>query len=160
MPAEFAMVLHPSGTALVPADSTQADALLRLREMGMRGRVHVSICQPRHPAAHRRLFALLQHLYQSWEPAEASPAVPPRRSFNAFRSHIVILAGHYQQAWRADGTFILEPMSLAFDAMDQIDLDDLFGRVIDVALEQIPAFHGRLREDVEMDIERVTAFVR
>ena len=63
---------------------------------------------------------------------------PPRRSFAAFRQHITVLAGHYQQVFRADCSFTLEPLSLAFDEMDQIDLDDLFVRVIDVALEQMP----------------------
>ena len=160
MPAELAMVVHHSGTALVPADSTQADALQRLRDAGLRGRVHVSIKQPRHPGAHRKLFALLQHLYQHWEPEEIGPDVPPQRSFAAFRSHILILAGHYRQVWRLDGTFLLEPLSMAFAEMDQVDLDDLFGRVIDVGLARIPAFHGRRREDVELDMERIMAFVR
>lgn len=160
MPADLAMIMHPSGTALVTADATQRDALLHLREMGMRGRLHVTLTQPRHPAAHRRLFALIRHLYDSWEPPTEDAGAPPRRSFAAFRQHITVLAGHYQQVFRADGSFTLEPLSLAFDEMDQIDLDDLFVRVIDVALEQMPAFHGRTRQDIALDIERITAFIR
>lgn len=160
MPADLAMIVHPSGTALVPADATQRDALLQLRELGLRGRVHVTLTQPRHPAAHRRLFALIRHLYDSWEPPSEDAGAPPRRSFAAFRQHITVLAGHYQQVFRQDGSFTLEPLSLAFDQMDQIELDDLFTRVIDVALDQIPAFRGRTRQDIALDIERITAFIR
>lgn len=160
MPADLAMIVHPSGTALVPADVTQRDALLQLRELGMRGRIHVTLTQPRHPSAHRRLFALIRHLYDSWEPPSDDAGAPPRRSFMAFRQHITVLAGHYQQVFRPDGSFTLEPLSLAFDRMDQIELDDLFARVIDVALDQMPAFRGRTRQDIELDIERIVAFIR
>ena len=147
------LLMRFRGGALLPADAVQADAL---GSMDPRGVLCVTITQERVHVAHRRLFALFGYLYDLWEPeAQTEDGVPVQMSRNAFQHNLTIAAGHFVQVFRPDGSFTLEPRSLAYDVMDQTEFDDLFSRVIDVAIRTMPALRGWDRERVEREVGKL-----
>lgn len=152
------MRVHPSRTALIPADTTQAAAL---QEMRLRGIVAVQVKQERVLAAHRKLFALFGYLYDLWEPGadQTDDGVPIKRSRTAFRQHLTVLAGHYRQVFRPDGSFTLEPGSLSYECMDQAEFEQLYGRVIDIALTRVAALRGMTVDDVDEQVLRIVNFI-
>jgi hypothetical protein len=151
------MQLHPSGTALVPADEQEAAALERLREVG--GRFRVKVRQQRNSGFHRKAMALMRYLHQQWEPQEhTDDGVPVQRDFDAFRRNLLIQAGYFTQVFRPDGSFTLEARSLNFDAMDNVQFSEVYARLIDVGVRLVGACGGMKPEQVDMAVDRVLAF--
>lgn len=147
------IIMRQSAGGLVPADQTQANAL---REMELRGLVEVTVTQERVSAAHRRLFALFGYLFDLWEPGQDSTddGVPIKLSRTAFRQHLTIAAGHFTQVFRPDGTFTIEAKSLSYVEMGQVEFDQLYSAVIDVAIRKITALHGVTPADVDAEIRK------
>jgi len=151
------MQLHPSHTALIPADEQEAAVLERLRNVG--GRFRVLIRQQRNSGFHRKAMALMRYLHQQWEPADQTEdGVPVQRDFDAFRRNLLIQAGYFTQVFRGDGTFTLEATSLNFDAMDNVKFAEVYGRLIDVGIRLVGGCGGMSPEQVDIAVDRVLAF--
>ncbi len=151
------MQLHPSHTALIPADEQEAAVLERLRNVG--GRFRVLIRQQRNSGFHRKAMALMRYLHQQWEPADQTDdGVPVQRDFDAFRRNLLIQAGYFTQVFRGDGTFTLEATSLNFDAMDNVKFAEVYGRLIDVGIRLVGGCGGMSPEQVDIAVDRVLAF--
>lgn len=151
------MQLHPSGTALIPAGDMEAQALDRLRGLG--GSFRVTIRQTRHSQFHRKGMALFRFLHQQWEPQDfTSDGVPVQRDFKSFRKHLLILAGYYTQVFNGNGSFTLEAKSMNFDTMDNVEFNEVYGRVIEVGVRLIDGCRGMSPEQVDIAVDRIVAF--
>lgn len=157
-PVLIVMQLHPSGTALVPANEQEAAVLENLRSM-RGGKFRVLVRQQRDSIAHRKAMALMRYLHQQWEPQDRTDdGVPVQRDFDSFRRNLVILAGYYTQVFNKDGTFTLKAQSLNFDAMDEVKFREVYSRLIDVGIRLVGACGGMSPQEVDIAVDRVLAF--
>lgn len=151
------MQIHPSGTALVPADEQEAAMLERLRECG--GTFRVLIRQTRNSKFHRKALALFRFLHELWEPeTHTDDGVPVQRHFKAFRKNMMIQAGYFDQVFRGDGSFTLEAKSINFDAMENVEFSEFYGRLVDAGIRMVRGCGGMSPQQVDIAVDRVLSF--
>jgi hypothetical protein len=157
MPVEILLRLHQSGTGLVPADSGEAGALLELRHGAL---YKAKLTQPRNPGFHRKFFALVRYLHSVFEPPEVGGyGTGVRADFDAFRDDLLIQAGWHDAVFRLDGAVRLKPKSISFAKMDNTTFGQLYSDCITAGLRLLPALAGRSADDVDLEVERVLAFI-
>ena len=132
--------------ALMPAHESDAEVLKKL-PVGQP--IRVKVTRVRNPQFHRKFFALLNYLYDIWEPPVAiaehelrsgkfdPDLAQPEKNFDRFRKDIIILAGFFTHQFRVDGSVRVEPKSISFAAMDETEFEELYGKVIDVGLKYV-----------------------
>ena len=132
--SEFFCMKTKTGTswALVPAHATDVDAIKKLPNSQP---VRVKVTRMRNPQFHRKFFALLNYLFDIWEPEEENHVGD--KNFDRFRKDIVILAGFYERYIRLDGTTRIEPKSSSFANMDEDEFEQLYEKVIDVGIKYV-----------------------
>ena len=86
---------------------------------------------------HRLLFSLFQFAYENWNPLYSGDGEIPNKSFETFRKDLTVLAGHYTTVFRIDGSFTLEPKSLAYGKMSDHEKKSLYNDLCQVVLDQI-----------------------
>lgn len=154
---EVLMRVHPSGTALVPATDQEAEQIEALRSLG--GVLKVKVTQDRTNRFHRKAMALFRYLFQLWEPADmADHGVPVQKDFESFRKNLTIRAGFYRQVFDLKGGFVLEAESLNWRSMDNTRFNEVYGRIIDVALDMLGYQQALTPEQVDIAVERVLSF--
>jgi len=103
--------------------------------------IHGEFRKQRNPLFHAKWFALVQFLYDHWQPGELQDpkwkGVVPQKSFKQFRKDLTILAGFYQAFYRLDGSVRIEAKSISFGSMDQEEFEELYSKIIDVGLSKI-----------------------
>lgn len=160
MAVDLLMRLDPGGFALVPVDRAQAEAMGELQGLG--GILKVKITQARNLGFHRKGMALFRFLYNLWEPVLASPedlnGVPVAKDFEHFRGNVTIAAGYYRQVFTLSGGFVLEPLSLNWGSMDNVEFARVYNRVLDVGLEMIGKSGHLTREQAEQAIDQLLGF--
>jgi hypothetical protein len=138
MAMELIMRLDPSGQALVPVDTAQAQELEELQLVG--GEFKVKVTQVRNPGFHRKGMAMFRFLFNLWEPVlrdgERNGA-PVAKDFDAFRGNLTISAGFYKQVFNLEGGFELIPQPLKWSSMDNIKFERVYSEVLNVGLEMI-----------------------
>lgn len=83
-------LIKTAGGQLAPADQAAVDALGKIK---LGATVAVSMRQPRNIGHHRKLFALLNVAYESWEPeGKLYKGEPVAKNFDQFRNDITVLA--------------------------------------------------------------------
>lgn len=101
----------------------------------------------RNPRFHRKMFALFKYVFDclpdvSIEPIEYhGNTIYPRANFNQTRKWMIIRAGYYEAFWigtAAKGKLVIEAKSLAFGSMGEEEFEELYSKMIDVALEMLP----------------------
>jgi hypothetical protein len=122
--------------------------------------LHGDFKQMRNYQFHKRFFALLQFLYDHWEPGEFQSArwegITPQKSFEQFRSDIIILAGFFKASYRLDGSVRILPKSISFSNMKQKEFEELYQRVIDVGLQKILVNYSR--DELDNVIDNLLSF--
>jgi len=139
---------------LVPVDQTSADIMAKLKP---NGEYQVKITQPRNIAFHRKAWALLQVIYDAWEPSELThKGVKVQKNLESLRNDLTILAGYYTSEFKYDGTLRLRAKSWSFASMSQEDFEEMYSKIIDVALAKILINYSR--DDIDYHVEQILRF--
>lgn len=96
---------------------------------------------PRNYKFHKKMFALLNVGFDSWEPDRKRfnyNGRPIEKNFERFREQVLIMAGHYDQVFSLRGDRMeLVAKSISYAAMDDADFETLYSAVIDVLLREV-----------------------
>lgn len=112
--------LRKTLTGWAPADEASEDAW-RAYKLGDVYRADV--VKPRSYQHHKLAFALLNLTYANQE---------QYTSFEHFRKAVAIEAGHVDELIGLDGAIYLQPKSISFDALDEIEFTKVFGAMMTV----------------------------
>ena len=139
---------------LYPADSNAMESLEKIKIGEV---IKCNFTKPRNYKFHRKFFALLNFLYDSWEPGEAEyKGHPVNKSFERFREDIIILAGYYDSVFNINGDVRVKAKSISFGKMSEDEFHDLYSKVIDVALKKVLV--NFTREDIDNTVQEILQF--
>ena len=148
-----------TGYALVPAHQNDVDAMKKLPMTPLR----VKVTRPRNVQFHRKIFALLNLLYDWWEPTdENTPAylkvrgITPEKSFTRFRRDLMILAGFYDATYRINDEVRVEAKSMSFSNMTEDEAAELFDKFLDIGVKKIAPQHSN--DEVRAIIDQILEF--
>jgi len=152
------MMRIPQG--LMPAHDSDRE---KLKAIPHGKPVRVKVTQVRNYEFLKKYFALLNYAYEVWEPLEPKASkllsiidMQPQKSFDCFRSDVIILAGYYTATYRLNGDIKLEPKSIAFGNMTEDEFEELFSKTIDVIIKHVlNSYNGDMLRNI---IEQVEAF--
>jgi len=96
----------------------------------------------------KKFFALLRLAFDYWYPRTTSHMTlleqkfmkdygPPKKSFNHFRSQLIITAGFSHTVFNLDGSFQVLADSISFAGMEEEAFSKLYNKVLDVIVESI-----------------------
>lgn len=140
--------------ALMPLDQQGIDYL---SSMKLGAGVTVTVKRHNNPTFHRKLFALFNLAFESWEPAELEyKGEPVAKQFDQFRKDITVLAGFYDTSINFKGDVRLTAKSLNFSVMKQEERERVYSAVINVILAKILTKYTR--SNLDSVIEQVLAF--
>jgi len=124
--------------SLTPDDEQSQDYLSKI---GIGSVIVSEFKKPRNYQFHKKYFALLNYAFDHWTPNEFDEprwkGVVPQKSFERFRKDLIILAGYYEAVYRVDGSVRIEPKSIRFASMDEIEFNKLYGNTVQVVLDKI-----------------------
>lgn len=151
------LVLQKARGMLVPADEDSERFVAAIRNgdgVELKGKVR------RNVRFHRKLFALLRLVFDSWEPPRVvDERFSPVKSFEAFRKDILILAGHCDATYSPDGAVKLEARSISFDEVGEEDFSDIYSRVLDVVWTRVMRYlNYRSPVELEQTVARIVSF--
>lgn len=150
---EIVLTKLPSG-ALAPADAQAAEFIAKLK---LGGAVKVKVTQPRNYRFHKKLFALLNLAFESWEPeGKEYKGELVAKNFDQFRNDVTVLAGFYDTTVTLKGDVRLVAKSISFANMEQDDFDKLYNAVVNVLLARVLTKYTR--DDLDEVVERLMAF--
>jgi hypothetical protein len=151
--AEIVLMRTPHG-ALIPADQQSMDAIAKLKAgVGIRA----SFKKENNLQFHRKLFALVNLGFDSWEPADVKyKGSKIEKNFDQFRDDITILAGFYTTSVRLNGDIKFTAKSWSFASMEQDHREELYSAVINVILSRILTKYTR--EDLDAVVDQVLRF--
>ena len=121
----------------------------------------VEVRKPRHGAFHRKYFALINFLYEYWEPGEVEyKGIPVVKNIDKFREDITIASGFSETYCNAiTGELRLKAKSISFAAMDEDEFGRLYSAAVDIGLKRILP-HTFTGDDVQAAVEReLTGFL-
>jgi hypothetical protein len=128
---------------LIPADEVAEEEMLKLPERKV---LRADIVVPRNPGLHRKAFVLLHKLW----PHTNYPTI------ERLRSAMTIGAGFVEDVVDPyTGQVLWVPKSWAFDAMDDVEFQELYSRLVDVALRIVPGSSRDDWEEAEQEIARM-----
>lgn len=120
------MILRKYGAALIPVDDFYMEEFNKLKP----GQDYeVQTRKSRNPRFHRKFFALIKIGHEN-----TSLQMP----LDSYRKYITIKAGFFKRFPTKKGEYI-EPVSIAFDNMDDTEFEEVYNRVLDVIIEDIGA---------------------
>ena len=140
---------------LVPVDQAQA---LEMDKLQPNGEYKAVFTQPRHPAFHRKAFALAQIGFDVWEPPvdKSYHGKPVLKEFEVFREELTILAGFYDVTWKINGKMKLTAHSWSWGKTDQLKFEAMYSAFIDVIIRDILTNYSK--DDLEHQVEQVLRF--
>jgi len=151
--AEIVLTKSANGM-LSPVDQQSIDCIAKMK---LGAGVKVKITRHNNVAFHRKLFALANLAYESWEPEQAvHKGMLVAKNFDQFRDDITILAGFYETRVRLDGTIRLIAKSWSFASMDDDEKDRLYSSIINVVLSRILTKYTRA--DLDRVVEQILGF--
>lgn len=114
--------------------------------------IRADIKRPRNIKYHRKYFALLDVLYDIFDPELPPPEVwykgiKPVKNRERFRHDIAIATGYCEMTINVKGQYRAEAKSISFAAMDETTFADLYSKTIDFGLQHIAK--GKTREEIE-----------
>jgi hypothetical protein len=113
--------------------------------------------RPRNPLFHAKFFALLNVLYEIWEPEEVVyGSVPAVKNFDRFRHDMIIASGYYDVVINLKGEARAEPKSMSFSSMDEDEFEKLYSKIIDIGLGHIAKHYTK--EDLDEQVDRILGF--
>jgi len=150
-----------TGYALMPSHQQDLEAIKKL-PAGQPLRVKVT--RMRNVGQHRKYFALLNHVFDVWEPPVAKDEIvtfgdqvlQPEKNFERFRHDIIILCGFYDAHYRINGEIRLEPKSISFASMDQDEFEQLYDKTIDVIIKHV--LHNYTGDELREVVDQIMEF--
>lgn len=112
--------LRKTLTGWMPADDAARDAWRRYKV----GDVYrADIVKPRSYQHHKLCMALLNLTYENQD---------QYASFDNFRKAVAIAAGHVEELVTLDGEVLLQPKSLSYDALDEVEFSKVMPAMMSV----------------------------
>ena len=84
-----------------------------------------TVKQPRNPKFHRKFFAMIKTCFENQEHFE---------DMEELRAYLTMKAGFYKSVVTPTGIMTL-PKSISFEKMDDLEFNDLYGKVLDVVIK-------------------------
>ena len=114
--------------------------------------IHGDFKKRRNVQFHRKGMALLNFLFDLWEPGEISNKYgKPEKNFDRFRKDLTILAGFYTQTIRLNGDIRTEAKSISFSSMDEDTFADWYSKIVDIGLKHIITGYDKAEVDRVVD---------
>jgi hypothetical protein len=118
-------------TGFVPADEEARQAL---RKYKVGDTLRADIKKPRCYVHHKQYFALLNLTFENQD---------KYTNFNHFRKAVQIAAGHVEELITLEGEVLLEPKSIDYSTLDELEFSVLFGQTMSVC--------ARILGDLDLD---------
>lgn len=117
--------------------------------------------RPRNPKFHRKYFALLDVLFEQWDPVpfEKYRDIEPQKNREKFREEITILAGYYDVVCSLKGETRVVAKSISFAAMDEDTFGELYNSVHKVGMDKILSQKNWKDSDLNDAVDRLMGFV-
>ena len=142
---------------LMPASESDTEKLATLAEGET---IRADLKRPRNIGYHRKYFALLDVLYNIFEPVVDGEkwynGVQPVKNRERFRKDIAIATGHYELVVNIKGEVRAEAKSISFAAMDDAEFSKLYSLTIDYGLQRIAV--GKTREQIDQWVSQIMDF--
>lgn len=97
--------------------------------------------KPRNYKFHKKLFALLNLVYQNQE---------HYNNIDHLRTDLTIAAGFYDKRYSIHGEEIIEPKSISFASMDEIEFNEYYNRIIDQIVKYFHFDKQDILDNIEM----------
>lgn len=150
---EIVLTKSANGT-LIPFDQQAVEYIATLK-IGQS--VKAKFSKSRNSKFHKKLFALLNIAFDSWEPLEAIyKGQVVTKQFNKFRGDVTVLAGYYETSIDLNGSVKLTPKSISFSKMSEDDFEKLYSSIIDVILARILTKYSR--SDLDEVVDKILSF--
>lgn len=139
---------------LMPASEADTETLSNITEGET---VRADIKRPRNVAFHRKYFAMLDVLYNIFEPPTVSHnGVVAVKNRDRFRKDIAIATGHYELVITIKGECRAEAKSISFASMDETQFSELYSRTIDYGLLRIAK--GKTKAEIDNWVAQIIDF--
>ena len=149
------IVLMRVGGGLVAADNQSAEIVAKMK---IGAGVQCEIKRHNNPDFHRKMFALLNLAFESWDPGQREyRGAVVNKNFDQFRRDITILAGFYDSVITLRGEVRLTAKSLNFSSMGQEEREQLYSKIIDVVLSKILTQYTRA--DLDNVVNQILGFL-
>lgn len=154
------LYVHKKFGTLVPCSESDGEVIQHLPE----GEVFkVSFSRPRNAKFHRKYFALLDILFEIFNPppivsqgGKPMPYEPVMKNRERFRKDIAIACGHYFLVVNIRGEVRAEAKSISFASMDEVEFAALYNRTLDYGLQKIAKLHSR--DQIEAWVQSILDF--
>lgn len=133
------LYLRRTLTGFVPADEASATTM---RGYKIGAAYRADVVKPRSYQHHKLAFALLNLTFENQE---------RYRNFEHFRKAVAIAAGHVEELITLDGEVLLQPKSIAYDALDQVEFQRVFAAMMTVCCEVLKGIGA---EELEAEVSR------
>lgn len=141
-------MIKMAGGILQPASDMDADRLTRFKT-GEQYEIEVRLS--RNPDFHRKVFQFFQYCFEFWRCDREF--VDEAGQFDLFRKNLTVLAGHYREYYKIDGSIRIEAESLSYGSMDQERFERVYQSLIQAAISNL--FKG---EDSQTVYNRLAGF--
>ena len=139
---------------LIPDSESDAEKLASLPQGET---IRADIKRPRNIKFHRKYFALLDVLFDLFEPAvQEHKGNPVLKNRERFRHDIAIATGHYDLVVNIKGEVRAEAKSISFAAMDETEFSKLYSMTINYGLLHIAK--GKTAEELENWTNAILSF--
>lgn len=144
----------------LPSSESDAEIISALPNGEM---YRVKIEKPRNSKFHRKYFALLDILFDLFNPPPVEFAGSVFRepqivlkNRERFRKDIAIACGHYDLVVNIKGEVRAEAKSISFSKMDEVEFAQLYSRTIDYGLKKIAV--DKTRDQLEAWVQSILDF--
>ncbi len=135
------VLMKTPGGALVPADPQATEYIARLK---LGAPVKAEVKRMRNYQFHKKLFALLNFAFDTWEPTEATyKGQVVQKNFDQFRNDVTVLAGFGETTITLRGEVRVVAKSISFGSMSQDEFDQLYDAVCSVILAKVLTTYDR-----------------
>lgn len=123
-------------SGFTPADEPSADIARKFKA----GEIYrADIVKPRSYQHHKLCMALLTLTYQNQE---------RYTSFEMFRKAVALEAGHVNEIIKLDGEVVLEPGSLSYDALDEVEFTRVMASMMTICAQILDVTEPELAGEV------------
>jgi len=118
------------GPILIPMHDEDSEKLNNVKNGAL---MLAEITQPRNPRFHKLFFAMLNFVYQYWEPVSAKIGdIEAEKNFERFRKDLLVLAGFRTAVVNIKGEARYEAKSISFGSMDDTEFHEVYRQVFAV----------------------------
>lgn len=112
----------------------------KLKKIKVGKLIKCKVTQPRNLLFHRKLFSLLNLVYQNQD---------HYNNINHLRRDLTVASGFYTQRKTIKGDTITEPLSISFSSMKQDVFDDYYSKMLDSVVKYFSFDKQSIIEEIE-----------